>query len=107
MNASSSTQGPYDEEEYKEDESSINANENNDKADEREHQSLSICEQSLDVLQLSNPSHCLPCRESETKQIYDFLYRNLRQGGGQGGSLYISGVPGTGYVHTYIRIHYV
>ncbi|XP_060516416.1 origin recognition complex subunit 1 isoform X2 [Cylas formicarius] len=41
---------------------------------------------------------CLPCREKEYMGIYKFLERKLSDG--QGGCMYVSGVPGTGKTAT-------
>jgi Cdc6-like AAA superfamily ATPase len=52
----------------------------------------------LAQLQLSAVPPSMPCRESERASVLEFTSDRLRRGGG--GSLYISGMPGTGKTAT-------
>ncbi len=59
-----------------------------------DHSSLSIYEKARIKLHVANTPDCLPCREKQFSDIYNFIETNLRNQ--TGGCMYICGVPGTG-----------
>lgn len=54
-------------------------------------------------LQLNSIPKELPCRDSERKQITDYLKQGI-EGKGSSSSLYISGMPGTGKTATTLEV---
>lgn len=55
-------------------------------------------EKSRKRLHVSAIPQCLPCRDNEFREVYNFVEGKLRSGGG--GCMYVSGVPGTGKTAT-------
>ncbi len=58
-----------------------------------------LCREAQAKLQLSAVPPTLPCRDSERTQVTDFIRSHVSKGG-LGGTLYISGMPGTGKTAT-------
>jgi origin recognition complex subunit 1 len=65
---------------------------------------MSDIEKAVQSMQLSSAPNVLPCRDQERAQIERILVSQLRVGGGAGGALYISGLPGTGKTATVRRV---
>jgi len=59
-----------------------------------EKSSLNVYEQARLKLHVANTPDCLPCREKQFSDIYNFIETNLRNH--TGGCMYVCGVPGTG-----------
>ena len=57
---------------------------------------LDVYSRAVEALKLSVLPEHLPCRESETGQIREFIRTAVKSTGQSGNVLYISGVPGTG-----------
>ncbi|PAA80915.1 hypothetical protein BOX15_Mlig011148g7, partial [Macrostomum lignano] len=55
-------------------------------------------------LQAREAPRILPCRHDEFQAVFSFVESRLRQEGGCGGCLFISGVPGTGKTATVMEV---
>jgi origin recognition complex subunit 1 len=56
--------------------------------------SLSAYEKARIKLHVANTPDCLPCRDKQFSDIFNFIETNLKNL--TGGCMYVSGVPGTG-----------
>ena len=61
---------------------------------------LSVYEKARMKLHLANTPDCLPCRDKQFSDIFNFIETNLKNQ--TGGCMYICGVPGTGNISTFI-----
>jgi origin recognition complex subunit 1 len=59
-----------------------------------DNSSLSIYERARIKLHVANTPDCLPCRDKQFSDIFNFIETNLKNQ--TGGCMYVCGVPGTG-----------
>lgn len=59
-----------------------------------DNSSLSIYEKARIKLHVANTPDCLPCRDKQFSDIFNFVETNLKNQ--TGGCMYVCGVPGTG-----------
>ena len=70
-----------------------------DGAQKVKEKSAPALEKAKEHLLLSFIPTSIPCRETERREVYDYLRYSIKQGG-NGSPLYISGMPGTGKTAT-------